>query len=191
MAASVQILLVTGSLRAASTNTAVLRTVAAVAPPGVTPVLYGGLADLPAFNPDDDVADLSSAVADLRAQIHAADALLFSTPEYAGALPGSLKNLLDWTVGDDQVGSIHEKPTGWVNTSPRGAAGAHHELRVVLGYAHATIVETACAHVPVTPAVIDGDGVIVDVALRNALGRIVAALADAVPSSNQAAPGPG
>ena len=41
----------------------------------------------------------------LRGTIHEADALLFSTPEYAGALPGSLKNLLDWTIRAGTSGS--------------------------------------------------------------------------------------
>ena len=54
--------------------------------------------------------------------------MLFSTPEYAGALPGSFKNLLDWTVGDDQPGSMNGKPVAWVNVSPRGAEHAHESL---------------------------------------------------------------
>lgn len=116
---SCRVLLVSGSLRTKSTSAAVLRTAQVVAPPGVVTVLYEDLADLPHFNPDDDVDPLPEAVAALRAQIHQADALLFSTPEYAGALPGSFKNLLDWTIGDDQPGSISEKPVAWINASPR------------------------------------------------------------------------
>ncbi len=114
------ILLVSGSLRSTSTNTAVLRTAQEVGPEGVTVIRYDRLADLPHFNPDDDVEPLPSAVADLRSQIHAADAIIFSTPEYAGALPGSFKNLLDWTIGDDQPGAIYDKPVAWMNASPRG-----------------------------------------------------------------------
>ena len=127
-------LLVCGSLRSKSTNAAALRTAQRVAPVGVAATVYEGLATLPHFNPDDDVEPLPPAVAELRAAIRDADALCFSTPEYAGALPGSFKNLLDWTIGDDQVGSIYEKPVAWINTSPRGAAEAHqltpHRARV-------------------------------------------------------------
>src|SRR5262245_47617968 len=111
----VRLLLVSGSLRRLSTNTAVLRTAQAVAPSGVTTVLYANLATLPPFNPDDDVAPLDPAVADLRAQIRAAHGVMFSVPEYAGGLPGTFKNLLDWSIGDDQPGSIYEKPVGWIN----------------------------------------------------------------------------
>ena len=121
-----RLLLVCGSLREASTNSAVVRTAAALG--GVDAVVYHGLAGLPHFNPDHEGPPLPAAVEDLRSAIHAADALLFCAPEYAGALPGSFKNLLDWTIGDDQPGSIYEKPVAWINASPRGAKGAHVEL---------------------------------------------------------------
>jgi len=170
------VLLVSGSLRARSINTAVLRTVTALAPSGVDAVLYDGLGLLPPFNPDEDVAPLAPPVADLRAQIRAADALLLSTPEYAGALPGSFKNLLDWTIGDDQVGSIYEKPVAWINTSAWGAPDAHASLRTVLHYAHATIVERACAHLAVTAAMID-DGRVTD---RRVRGQLEASLTELV-----------
>jgi chromate reductase, NAD(P)H dehydrogenase (quinone) len=77
------ILLISGSTRGGSANTAALKTLQAMAPDPVTTVLYEGLSGLPAFNPDDDHDPLPSAVADLRQQIAAADAVLFCTPEYA------------------------------------------------------------------------------------------------------------
>ena len=98
-----RILLVSGSTRAASGSTAALRTAQALAHDGVAAGLYGGLAALPAFNPDDDRDPLPPPVRELRERIAAADALLFCTPEYAGTLPGSLKNLLDWTVGGGEM----------------------------------------------------------------------------------------
>ena len=110
-------------------------------------MLYEGVSGLPHFNPDDDSDPLPGAVADLRSQIRTADAVLLSTPEYAGALPGSFKNLLDWTIGDDQPGSIYQKPVAWVNVSAHGAVNAHESLRKVLRYATAEIIEEACAEV--------------------------------------------
>jgi NAD(P)H-dependent FMN reductase len=138
----------------------------AVAPPDVATTLYYGLVSLPHFNQDDDHDPLPPAVADLRANVHAADAVVFSTPEYAGALPGSFKNLLDWLIGDAEPGSIYEKRVAWINASPRGAPNALAELRTVLGFAHATIVDAACVHVPVTDAMIGTDGLIADAAAR-------------------------
>lgn len=173
-----RLLLISGSLRARSTNASVLRTAAQLAPRGVEAVLYDGLSALPHFNPDDDVSPVPAAVADLRAEIHTAGALLVSTPEYAGALPGSFKNLLDWTIGDAESGSIYEKPVAWINASPRGAHGAHDELRRVLGYAHATMVEPACIDVAVTESMIGADGLVVHPAARQAIARAVCELAD-------------
>lgn len=66
-----------------------------LAPADSAAILYRGLSALPAFNPDDDHEPVPVAVAELRGQISHADAVVFSTPEYAGTLPGSLKNLLD------------------------------------------------------------------------------------------------
>jgi len=175
-AAGPQLLLVSGSLRAGSTNTAVLRTARAVVPDGVTAALYGSMGGLPHFNPDDDREGepVHAAVAALRAQISAADALLLCTPEYAGALPGALKNLLEWTVGD---AGTHRKAVAWINASgpaaPTGAADAHDSLRKVLGYVGADIVEAACARIPVIRDAIGSDGTIGDPAIR---GRIEEAL---------------
>lgn len=70
-----QILAISGSLRATSSNTSLLRALAAVAPAGVVVALYSGLADLPPFNPDLDGegAVLPPPVCELRAQIGRAD----------------------------------------------------------------------------------------------------------------------
>jgi NAD(P)H-dependent FMN reductase len=142
------VLLVTGSTRDGSVNTAALTTMAAAAPSEVTAVLYDGLAGLPAFNPDHDGDRLPEAAAGLRRQIAAADAVLFCTPEYAGTLPGSLKNLLDWTVGG---GELDGKPAAWVNAAAPGrGVGATATLALVLGYVGAAIISPACRdiHVP-------------------------------------------
>jgi chromate reductase, NAD(P)H dehydrogenase (quinone) len=138
--------------------------------------LHDHLARLPAFNPDDDRSPLDPEVQWLRESIHRSGAILFSTPEYAGALPGSFKNLLDWTIGDDQPGSIYEKPVGWVNTSPRGADGAYAELRTVLDYAHARIIDAACTWIPITPDMVTSEGLVEDEASRAALVNVIKAL---------------
>jgi len=172
-----QLLLVSGSTRRGSTNTAVLRTAQAVAPDGVGATLYDGLADLPAFNPDDDHEPLHAAVADLRGRIGAADAVLFCTPEYAGALPGSFKNLLDWTVGG---GEIYGKPVAWINASsvaaPTAGADAHASLAKVLGYVAADIVEAACLRLPMSRAAVGPDGTVSDPQIRDGVATVVRTL---------------
>ncbi|WP_019634401.1 NADPH-dependent FMN reductase [Actinomadura atramentaria] len=171
------ILLLSGSMRAGSSNEAVLRTAAAAAPPGVRAVRYDGLAGLPHFNPDDDGDAPPAPVARLRAAIAGADALLVCTPEYAGTLPGSFKNLLDWTVGGTE---ICDKPAAWVNAAAPGrGAGAAATLRTVLGYTGAAIVEDAVAAIPVGRDAVGADGLIADPGVRRRIAGVLAALAAA------------
>ena len=177
MAADVRILLISGSTRRGSGNTAALRTVLAMAPEGITAEMYPGLALLPAFSPDEDEHP-PGPVAELRERIAAADALLFCTPEYAGTLPGSLKNLLDWTVGG---GEIYGKPVGWINVAVGGrGTGAEEHLAMVLRYVGAVAVEQACVRVPVPRDAAGPDGIIADPAIRAAFGAALAALAERV-----------
>ncbi len=183
MGKRLQLLLVSGSLRAGSTNTAVLETVHAVAPDGLATVLYGGMGGLPHFNPDDDREGeaVHAAVAELRSQVGAADGLLICTPEYAGALPGAMKNLLEWTVGD---AGTYRKPVAWINASgpaaPTGGADAHDSLRKVLGFVGADVVDGACVRVPLTRDAVGTDGTIVDRQIREQIVTALTALAQHV-----------
>ena len=171
--------MISGSLRAGSTNTAAIRTAERVLPPGCTATVYAGMGSLPHFNPDDDRegASVPPAVADLRARVAEADAIVICTPEYAGALPGALKNLLEWTVGD---GGTYDKPVAWINVAgpaaPTGAADAHDSLGKVLGYVHADVVEAACLRLPLTRDALGDDGIIADPAARERIAAMLAAL---------------
>jgi chromate reductase, NAD(P)H dehydrogenase (quinone) len=176
MGEPVRVLLVTGSTRAGSGNSAALATMAASAPGGVTAVVYDGLARLPAFNPDDDGDRVPREVAELREEITAADAVLFCTPEYAGTLPGSFKNLLDWTVGG---GQLYGKPAAWINVAAQGRGeGAQDALASVLGYVGAVIVEPACRRIPVDRAAVSPDGTISDPGFRAEAAQVWDALLD-------------
>jgi chromate reductase len=178
----VKLLLVSGSTRGASTNTAALRTALDVAPQGIEGVLYSDLAELPAFNPDDDHDPLPATVAGLRELIAAADAVLFCTPEYAGALPGSFKNLLDWTVGGMEM---YRKPVAWINVAgPGRGANAQSELETVLGYIHASAIVPACRHIPIARDAVDPDGIVTDAVVRASIADVLRVIADA-----NAAPG--
>lgn len=112
------ILAISGSLRAASSNTAVLQAMSTVAADGMTITLYDQLADLPYFNPDlDRETDTPLApVRELRAQVGRADGILISSPEYAHGVPGVLKNALDWLVSSSEFPG---KPVALINISPR------------------------------------------------------------------------
>lgn len=178
-----ELLLICGSLRAASTNMAMMRTVLQMLPDGVAGTFYEGLATLPHFDPDDDHDPLPAAVEALRASLSDADAILFCTPEYAGGLPGSFKNLLDWTVGGQEI----ELPVGWINvsTAPGGAQRAHESLGVVLGYTGAQVVTTACRQIPVRRDLIDSDGTIGDETIRSEVSHVIAEILRHVPRQHR------
>jgi NAD(P)H-dependent FMN reductase len=166
------VLLIGGSVRSGSVNQAVLATAAGLTPDGVAVRRYEGLAELPQFNPDLDAYPLPAPVEDLRNAIAEASALLFSTPEYAGTMPGALKTLLEWTVGGVE---ISHKPCGWINpsTGPTHAVATYATLRTVLGYTGAAVVPEACADVPITRDLIGHDGTITDAGARDAIGRVM------------------
>jgi chromate reductase, NAD(P)H dehydrogenase (quinone) len=166
-----RILLVSGSTRSGSANTAALRTMREVAPRLVTAELYEGLSELPAFNPDDDRVPLPPAAEQLRRAIAGADAVVFCTPEYAGSLPGSFKNLLDWTVGG---GEMYGKPTAWINVAAPGrGAGAEESLASVLGYVGAAVIEKACRRITLPRQAVGADGLVADPGFRDEVGRVI------------------
>ena len=168
------LLLISGSLRDGSTNTALLRTAHAM---DADTELYEGMRALPHFSPDDDHDDLPAAVRELRAAAGRVEAILVCTPEYAGALPGSFKNLLEWLVGG---GEAYRKPIAWINVSgpaaPSGADDAHDSLRKVVGYLSMEIVEEACVRIPVARDAIGEDGLIADPAIREPVAAALVAL---------------
>jgi chromate reductase len=112
----------------------------------------------------------------LRREIAAADAVLFSTPEYAGALPGSFKNLLDWTVSG---GEIYRKPVAWLNasSSPTGAADAHASLAIVMRYLNVEVMDAACVRVPVARGHVGADGLVADAAIRAQIADVLQTIA--------------
>lgn len=143
-----RILGLSGSLRADSLNTRLLRLAAEGAGDAAELVLFEGLADVPPY--DEDVEDaVPAAVAELRDAILAADAVLFATPEYNGSIPGQLKNAIDWLSRQAVGAPLRGKPVAVIGTSTGqfGGVWAQAELRKVLGIAGARVapVELAVA----------------------------------------------
>jgi NAD(P)H-dependent FMN reductase len=173
-----QILAISGSLRARSSNTAVLRAAAAVAPADVAVSIYDGLASLPHFNPDDDMGDPPATVLALRERIGASDGLLFCSPEYAHGVPGSLKNALDWLVASLE---FPHKPVALINASPM-ATYAHASLIETLTVMTARVVAEASLTIPVTRADVDADGEIANADVRGAIRSALDAFVRAIRS---------
>jgi chromate reductase len=135
----VRLFAISGSLRGQSINTALLGALARVAPPAVEIVLWKDMDEIPAFNPDVEQAHEAGPVGRFRTNIREADAVVFSTPEYAHGIPGSLKNALDWVVGS---GELSRKPVVLVNASARGIF-AQAALKEVLSTMDACLMTDA------------------------------------------------
>jgi chromate reductase len=131
----ITVLAISGSLRRASHNTALLRAAQRNGPPGLSIDLYTGLADLPPYNQDHDGDHAPQTVVDLRAAITAADGLLIASPEYNHSVPGVLKNALDWASRPNPGSSLVDKPIAVMGASPGnfGTARGQSALRQVLG----------------------------------------------------------
>jgi chromate reductase, NAD(P)H dehydrogenase (quinone) len=171
-----QLLALSGSLRAASTNTTLLKAAAAVVSPDVTLHTYDGLGDLPHFNPDLDKDPPHAAVDEFRFHLRKSAGVIISTPEYAHGVPGVLKNALDWLVAS---GELYEKPVALFSASPR-ANYAQASIMETLTVMTARVVPEACIVVPLLGKDLDEKGVIADSDFAQTLRSALIAFADAI-----------
>ena len=157
-----KILAVSGSLRADSHNTALLRAAIDAAPDGVEIELWEGIGDLPIYDQDLE-HDPPESVVRLREDWAAADAILFATPEYNGSVPGGLKNAVDWASRPKLEAALTNQNAAVIgaSTGQFGAMWAQADLRKILGVAGARVIGD---ELPVTRAheKLDGDGRLLD-----------------------------
>ena len=164
-----QLLTISGSLRAKSSNTSVLDALPLLAPADTIARRYAGLGSLPHFNPDLEMGELPDAVAALRREVGAADGLVLSSPEYAHGIAGSLKNMLDWLVGSLEFPG---KPIAVINAAPR----AHHadaQLVEILRTMSARIEESWLLTLPVQGSGLDAAGIAATPALADRLRALL------------------
>lgn len=170
-----RILAISGSLRRASSNTALLRAAAALAPEGVEVIVYEGLGALPHFNADLEETEPSS-VKDFRAQLRMSDGVLISSPEYAHGVPGVLKNALDWLVGGEEfIGKL----VALLNASPRSTY-AQASLTEILTVMSGRIVPEASITVSLLGKNLDEDEIVSHGEIAGALRAALVAFARAV-----------
>jgi len=160
----VRILAISGSLRAASLNSALLRAVADLASADIRVELFTGLGNLPLFNPDLEIADLPP-VADFHARLLEADGVIIASPEYAHGVTGVMKNALDWMVGSE---AFLNKPVALLNASPR-ATIAQAALKETLTVMSAKIVEAASITLPIIGSNLDQQGIAAHTAISTSI----------------------
>jgi NAD(P)H-dependent FMN reductase len=150
-----KLLAISGSLRANSSNAAVLDALVLLAPPDLEIARFQGLGELPHFNPDLDTDAPPIEVAELRRLVGACDGLVVSSPEYAHGIAGSFKNGLDWLVRSLEFPG---KPIGIINAAPR-ASHAEAQLREILKTMSARLIDDAMLTLPIQGSGLDAAGI--------------------------------
>lgn len=178
-----------GSLRAASTNRALLRAAAAMLPEGVT-LEVAEIGDLPLMNEDLEKPAWPEPVQRLRRHLWTADALLIACPEYNAGIPAPLKNAIDWASRAEGLGGVTappgearktplaELPAGIIGTSPGmlGTARAQQHLRMSLQSIGTRVMPGPEAFVGSARGKFDAAGNLTDEPSRAAVARVVAGL---------------
>jgi len=147
---TLDIVALSGSLRAGSFNARLLEIAKDLAPKDAEIEIYD-YSDVPLYNGDLDDANAPAAVQHLRERIRRADAVLIATPEYNFSVPGVLKNALDWASRPAGKSALNGKPAAVIGASTGmfGAVWAQAETRKVLGALGGRVVE---AELPVAKA---------------------------------------
>lgn len=169
----IRILAISGSLRAVSSNTALLQAAIALAPENVAITLYRGLSALPHFNPDLEPNE-PPAVTDLRSHIKHSDGLLISSPEYAHGVPGVLKNALDWLVsGEEFIG----KPVALFNASSRATHAQASLIEIITVMSGRILSETT---IDLLGKKLDAAGIVSDAELSSMVRSTIHSFAIAI-----------
>jgi chromate reductase len=172
----IEVLGISGSLRAKSYNTWLLRVAMENAPQGM--LIRPASIDLPLYNEDVRELGYPPPVSQLRAQIAHADALLIATPEYNSSVPGVLKNALDW-VSRPPDQPFNGKPVAIMGASPGrfGTVRAQNHLRQSLVALNANVLAKPAVMVAGAEALFDDSGQLTDVTTREHIVKLLEALA--------------
>jgi chromate reductase, NAD(P)H dehydrogenase (quinone) len=168
-----------GSLRRGSYNRALLESLPALAPEGMTLDLLD-LHGIPVFNEDDEANEAPEAVTRLRAAVKRADGLLIATPEYNGGIPGGLKNALDWLSRPSGQSVFPGKPTALAGASqgPFGTVRAQGQARASLEHMGAPVMPTPLVLIAHAKDKFDDEGRLTDERTRAIVTKFLAGFAD-------------
>lgn len=177
MSYTIKALALSGSLRQASVNTALLRVARDVAPAGMSVEIYGDLAHIPPYDDDLRMAGYPAAVETLRTKVRDADALIFATPEYNRSFYGVLKNAIDWASRPSgQLFGIKAASVMGAGPGVIGSALANYHLRQVLSIVGVHVLSGYEVLAGVSAARFDGLGALTDENTRTFPSTHLAAL---------------
>ena len=175
---SLTVLALSGSLRAQSYNSALLREAVRLAPRGMT-IEIGTIREVPLYDADVEAQGFPDAVTALSARIDAADALLIATPEYNFSFPGVLKNAIDWLSRPPLDAVLARKPVAIVGAGGRlGSARAQYHLRQVCACLSMLPLPRPEVFIPAAWEKFDAQGRLTSAADEKQVSDVLAALAD-------------
>ncbi|MFT0801043.1 NAD(P)H-dependent oxidoreductase [Bacillus swezeyi] len=179
MAKQKKIVAISGSIREGSSNTNILKALAAFIPDGIDYTIYNGIKELPHFNPDIDRMEPPAVVEDFRKMLDESHALIICTPEYAKSVPGVLKNALEWLVSSAE---LYKKPVAVITASPSIAGGdkAHESLLLTLGMLDTIVVKKGSLLVPSVRTKFTDDGKVTDENTKQSLITLIQSIVDQI-----------
>ncbi|MCF6313870.1 MAG: NAD(P)H-dependent oxidoreductase [Verrucomicrobiales bacterium] len=150
----IKLLALSGSLRKASYNTAMLEALSELSPSNVEISIFRKLGELPLFNPDTE-SESNSVFESLRSELGRSQGLVIASPEYAHGISGLMKNALDWLVGGEE---FVDMPVVILNASPR-SNHALNALKEVVTTMSGRIIEEACVSLPLLGSGFNSDDI--------------------------------
>lgn len=169
MSRPIKILAISGSLRANSSNAALVRAIAKLVPSHVDYMIYNNMHQIPLFNECDDPPE---SIGNLRNLLTSADGVFICSPEYAFGVSGVLKNAIDWTVSS---GEFFDKPVAVITGAVNGEK-AHASLLLILEAISAKVVEGGTLLIPFVRTKLDKNDEITDISTLLAIKKVINAL---------------
>jgi chromate reductase len=175
---SIRVAGIPGSLREGSLNKGLLRSTVELAPAGMEIQIYTRLGDIPPYNDDVFQKGDPEPVADLKAFIRGADAILISTPEYNYGVPGVLKNAIDWASRPAGKSALNRKPAAIMGCSPGlgGTIRAQHALRQTFVFTETHVMSQPEIKIPSAAPLFDSTAKLTDETTRQYVKKFLEAL---------------
>jgi chromate reductase len=175
---SIRVAGIPGSLREGSLNKGLLRSTVELAPAGMEIQIYTRLGDIPPYNDDVFQKGDPEPVADLKAFIRGADAILISTPEYNYGVPGVLKNAIDWASRPAGKSALNRKPAAIMGCSPGlgGTIRAQHALRQTFVFTETHVMSQPEIKIPSAAPLLDSTAKLTDETTRQYVKKFLEAL---------------